>query len=44
MIEKIFDIEIYSENDIWAQAKYLVHGYDDILWTNNINDALEYLK
>ncbi len=33
------DIEIYEKwgcNE-WAQGKYLVHGYDDVLWTNNLD-------
>jgi len=45
MIAKL-DIEIYEKwgGDEWAQAKYLVHGYDDVLWTNNLEDALQFLK
>lgn len=39
-----FDIEVYDENDSWAQGKYLVHGYDDVLWTNDLEKALEFLK
>lgn len=40
------DIEIYSdvENDDWAQAKYLVHGIDDVFWSDNLDDALGFLK
>jgi len=40
------DIEIYEEwgDDHWAQAKYLVHGHDDVLWTNSLDDAIEFLK
>lgn len=30
------DVEVYDQkNDPWAQAKYLVHGYDDVLWTDD---------
>ena len=45
MIAKL-DIEIYEKwgGDEWAQAKYLVHGYDDVFWTNNIDEALQFLK
>lgn len=39
-----FDIEVYSKYSIWAQAKYLVHGYDDVFWTDSIDDALSSLK
>lgn len=28
----------------WAQAKYLVHGWDDTLWTDDIDEAMTYLK
>lgn len=40
------DIEIFEKwgNGEWAQAKYLVHGHRDILWTNDLNDALAFLK
>jgi len=39
------DIEIYDEKDNqWAQAKYLVHGYSDVTWTDNLDDALSFLK
>jgi hypothetical protein len=39
-------IEIYEKwgDGEWAQAKYLVHGHDDVLWTNNINEAIAFLK
>lgn len=40
------DIEIHEEwgEDKFAQAKYLVHTYDDVLWTNSIDDALRALR
>ncbi len=40
------DIEIYDSNiiDEWPQGEYLVHGYDDVLWTDNLDDALSFLK
>ena len=40
------DIEVYEKwgEGEWAQAKYLVHGYDDVLWTNDIEDAIAFLK
>ncbi len=40
------DIEIYKNygDGYWAQAHYLVHGIDDVLWTNSIDDAISYLK
>ena len=28
----------------WAQGKYLVHGYDDTLWTDDLDAALAYLR
>lgn len=40
------DMEIYDAwgEGFWAQAKYLVHGHDDVLWTNDIEDAISFLK
>jgi|AntAceMinimDraft_6_1070360.scaffolds.fasta_scaffold01061_9 hypothetical protein len=40
------DIEVYAEwgENHWAQAKYLVRGHDDVLWTNNLNEAIKFLK
>ena len=40
------DIEFYQYHGegYWAQAKYLVHGTDDVLWTNDIDAALNYLR
>jgi len=39
------DIEIYDiTEDTWAQAKYLVHLHDDVLWTDSIEDAVTTLK
>ena len=41
----VLDIEIYDVNENeWAQAKYLVHGYGDVLWTDSIDDALQFLR
>lgn len=43
----ILDIETFDTNDKkddWAQAKYLVHGFSDILWTDDIDSAVEFLK
>jgi len=43
---KKLDIEIYEEFGAghWPQAKYLVHGYDDVLWTNDLESALQFMK
>lgn len=45
-IKGVLDIEIYEEwgEHVWAQEKYLVHGYSDILWTSSLNHALSFLK
>lgn len=42
---RMLDIEIYdpSENS-WAQARYLVHAHDDVLWTDDIEAALDFLR
>lgn len=36
----VLDVEVHTK-DI---AKYLVHGTHDVLWTNSIDEVLEYLK
>lgn len=40
------DIEIYNLNikDEWPHGKYLVPGYDDLFWTNDLAEALSFLK
>jgi len=40
------DIEVYDEYgpDQWAQARYLVHNREDVLWTNDVDEALAFLK
>ena len=41
----VLDIEIYDtrENE-WAQGTYLVHGMDDVLWTDSIDYAVDYIR
>ena len=41
------DITIYDKDkatDGWAQATYCVHGHDDVLWTDDIEQAVAYLR
>lgn len=39
------DIEIHDpEQDDWAQSRYLVHGRDDSLWTDDVEVALGFLR
>jgi len=41
---RTLDIEIYdTDSDIWAQGRYLVHGHDDVLWTDDVDDAMNFL-
>ncbi len=45
MMIRFLDIEIYDPDiDTWAQARYLVHGHDDVLWTDDIDEALIFLR
>ncbi len=39
------DIETYDDygDGYWAQERYLVHGYDDVLWTSSLKSAMEFL-
>lgn len=41
-----FTIEIFEVygGEHWAQAHYLVRGYDDVLWTSDIEDAVQFLR
>jgi len=41
---RLLDVEIYSSDDEFAQAKYLVHGHDDVLWTDDIEQVLLFLE
>ena len=38
----ILDVQIWNNPN--KQARYLVHGIDDVIWTNSIDDVLSYLK
>ena len=42
----ILDIEVYRYHGdgYWAQAPFLVHGFDDVLWTDDIDVAVAYIK
>lgn len=42
----ILDIEVFDKygDGHWAQAAFLVHGHDDAMWTNDIEEALRFLK
>ena len=39
------DIVVFEHygDGYWAQEKYLVHGYSDVLWTSDLKQALSYL-
>lgn len=40
----IVDIEVRDPaTDETAQARYLAHGVDDVLWTDDLEAALEFL-
>lgn len=43
------DIEMHSKDNCtygpnFVQAKFLVHGFDDVMWTDSIEDAVNYIK
>ena len=40
------DIEIYTNygDGYWAQARFLVHSMSDVLWTNDLESALNFLR
>ena len=39
-------IEVYDKfgEGYWAQSRYLVHGVQDVLWTNDIYEAFSFLR
>ena len=42
---RFVDIEIYDpEKEPWAQGRYLVHGADDVYWTDDTDKALSFLR
>lgn len=40
------DVEVYDAfgDDEWAQERFLVHGSDDVLWTSDPDEAVEYVR
>lgn len=41
---RYLDVEIYSHENEGSQGRYLVHGHDDVLWTDDIEQVLLFLK
>ncbi len=42
---RTLDVAICSPSESgWAQARYLVHGHDDVLWTDDIEAVLAFLR
>lgn len=43
--KRILDVECYDTiENTWAQAAFLVHGIDDVCWTNCPTEAADYIK
>lgn len=43
--KRILDIECYDPCiNTWAQATFLVHGIDDVLWTDSPEVAADYIR
>ena len=38
----VLDVEIHNCGE--EQARYLVHGIDDVLWTDSIDAVVAYIK
>ena len=38
------DVEVYDQKGTWEQGYFLVHGWDDVLWTDSVDDAINYLR
>lgn len=45
---RIIDVEVYAEDEVSpkgsAQARYLVHGLDDVYWTDDLEAALKCIE
>jgi hypothetical protein len=42
---RILDIECYDTTEnTWAQAAFLVHGLDDVYWTDDPEEAANIIK
>jgi len=42
---RLLDIECYDKTvNTWAQATFLVHGIDDVYWTDDPEEAASYIK
>ena len=44
-----FDVEVHDPEKCeygkgFIQARYLVHGWEDVLWTDDIKAALDFIK
>jgi hypothetical protein len=44
----VYDVEVFSAADVgdgkFAQGRLLVHGYDDVLWTDDVDAAVAFLR
>lgn len=44
----IIDVEVYPPEEVgpgkFAQAIFLVHGHDDVLWTDDLDVATDYVR
>jgi hypothetical protein len=40
------DIEVYDfpNKDNWVQARFLVHSFDDVMWTDSVGEAVTFLE
>ncbi len=38
------DIILHKKDNLFSQCKYLIHGYDDVFWTDDLDEALGILK
>lgn len=47
-LEYHIDVEIFNEKEIdnieWVEAKYCIHGVEEEFWTNDTDEALEFLN
>ena len=38
------DIELHRPDEGFSQAKYLAHSHSDVLWTDDLDAAVEFAK
>ena len=44
MRQYVLDVEVWDKKGTWEQGNFLVRGYDDVLWTDSVDEVASYIK